>query len=305
MFLITCPVHESFLQALKDKDYPFLYLPTITYDELYPMVDQATGIVVSTGIPIDRKIIDRATSLKWIGRIGSGMEHIDLDYAAQKNIRCCSSPEGNGEAVAEHAVGLIISLLRNIVRSHHQVLNHEWKREPNRGIELGDKTIGIIGYGNTGSALAKKLSGFGMKILAHDKYKSRFQSSVVQEAGLEQIQDEADIISFHLPLNPETLHYANDHFFNQLKRSPYIINTSRGKIVDTKALLDGLEVGTVKGAALDVLENEKINQWSIAEKEMMQKLMQQPQVIITPHIAGYSFEATYKMSKVLLEKLGI
>jgi len=305
MILITTKVHDYLLETLSQKGLEYAYLPTIQYQELYDKIDQATGLIVATHISIDKYLIDKAIQLKWIGRLGSGMEHIDVAYAQQKNILCVSSPEGNCVAVAEHALGLLLSLMRNIHKSANEVKNHAWLREQNRGFELSGKTIGIIGYGNTGKAFANLLTSFGVTILAHDKYKKDFGNQYVTEATLSQIMQNADVVSFHLPLTEETIHYANQDFFNRLKKNPYIINTSRGQVIDTNSLITSLKNNQINGIALDVLENENITLLSEQQKASFDFLLSQSNVIITAHIAGYSKEAAFKMCKVLLEKLNI
>lgn len=305
MIIITAPVHDFLIETLSQKGLEYIYAPQLSYSELYNKIDAATGIIVSTNIKIDRQLIDKAVGLKWIGRIGSGMDHIDVEYAKSKNIICESSPEGNKNAVAEFAVSLLLNLMRNTYKSANEVRNHQWLRNENRGPELTGKVIGIIGYGNTGSAFAKLLSSFDVSILAYDKYKSGFGNDVVEESNLEKIFKYADVISFHLPLTIETKHFANHDFFNQLQRQPILLNTSRGSVIHTASLIAALKNGIIKAAALDVLENEQLSSYNSEEKNEFEFLINQNNVIITPHIAGYSFESTYKMSRILLEKLGI
>lgn len=305
MIIITAPVHDFLIETLSQKGLEYIYAPQLSYSELYDIIDAATGIIVSTNIKIDRQLLDKAVGLKWIGRIGSGMDHIDVEYAKSKNIICESSPEGNRNAVAEFAVSLLLNLMRNTYKSANEVRNHQWLRNENRGPELTGKVIGIIGYGNTGSAFAKLLSSFDVSIFAYDKYKSGFGNDVVEESNLEQIFKYADVISFHLPLTIETKHFANHDFFKQLQRQPILLNTSRGSVIHTASLIAALKNGIIKGAALDVLENEQLSSYNSEEKKEFEFLINQNNVIITPHIAGYSFESTYKMSRILLEKLGI
>jgi D-3-phosphoglycerate dehydrogenase len=305
MIIITAPVHDIMIETFKKNGLDFEYIPTADYQILFDKIETATGVVIATQIKIDKKILDRAIQLKWIARLGSGIEHIDTIYAESKNIRCISSPEGNSNAVAEHALGLLLNLVRNINKSAAEIKEMKWLRNENRGIELSGKIAGIIGYGNTGAQFAKILSALGMQVLAYDKYKTGFETEIIKEASISEISESADVVSFHLPLNSETNHFGNKDFFSLLKKLPVIVNTSRGKIVDTVALIEALQQKQIRAAALDVLENEKLKTLSEIQHNQLVWLNAQENVLLTPHIAGYTFEAAYKMSEILLEKLEI
>lgn len=275
-------------------------------EELMQLIPSYDGIVIRSKFKITKEILDAAPQLKCIGRVGAGMENIDVEYARSKGIVCLSAPEGNRDAVGEHALGMLLMLMNHLKRADYEVRHGIWKRAENRGHEISGKTIGIIGYGNMGEAFAKRLQGFDCKILVHDKYKSGFSNGYVTEASLEELYLLADIVSIHLPLTSETNYYINDAFLSSFRKNIYVINTARGKCLNTADLVSLLKSGKVIGACLDVLEYESTSFENIdasALPEPMQYLLKSEQVILTPHIAGWTHESNYKMSKVIAEKM--
>jgi D-3-phosphoglycerate dehydrogenase len=301
--IVTDFLHPYLADWLVDKGFQVDIQETITNDELFSIIENYEGLVLSTKIKVTPTLIDKAKNLEFIARAGSGMENIDVAYAKSKGIHVVNSPEGNANAVAEHAVGMTLALLNNIVKSDAEIRNGVWQREPNRGEEIKGKTIGIIGYGHTGSRFAAKWGTFGVTILAHDKYKSGFGTTTVVEASVEDIWEKAEIISFHLPLNAETQFYCNAAFINNMKRPFWLINTSRGKIVNTANLIEGLDQGKILGAALDVFENEKFYQLEGTDLAQMQNLTKRHNIILTPHVAGWTHTSHLYLSKILAEKL--
>jgi D-3-phosphoglycerate dehydrogenase len=299
--LIASPISENFTAFLIEKNYELIHYDK--NDLLTINNELIAGIITSNKLILSKTEIEKYPNLKWIGRIGSGMEIIDVAYCQQKNIQYESSPDGIANSVAEHITGMLLSLNKNIHTSFEEIKNKQWTREPNRGIELENHTIGIIGYGYTGSAFAKKMSVFTKSILAYDKNKTGFSNDFVREVSLEELKEKATILSFHLPLNEETKHYYNDNFLMSMKKNHVLINSSRGAIANTSTVLKGLQNGKITGACLDVLEEEKyIKEILNTPNNLIEELLKY-NVLITPHIAGYSHNATEKMSQELMNKI--
>lgn len=302
--MIAAPVHPVLIDGLQAMGYSCVLHENISQEIAFRLINDCVGVITSTRLQLDKGLIDAAPQLRWIGRMGSGMEVIDLAYAAEKGIACYSSPEGNCNAVGEHALGMLLGLIRRIAWSQAEMQAGKWLREENRGTELEGKTMAIIGFGHTGQAFAKKLQGFDMRILAYDKYfPGVIPAHVVSCCSLSQVFEEADVVSFHVPLQADTVHYLNEGFIGQMRKPFIVINTSRGQVVDTVALKKGITAGKITGACIDVFEQEPLTIMKEEMRELIDDMMRLPNVVVTPHIAGYTFEAVYKMSKTLLDKL--
>jgi D-3-phosphoglycerate dehydrogenase len=299
-------VHPVLQERLSLFGYKCVDLTKVRSVELLPRILDAKGLVIRSRITLSSEILSQLTDLQFVARSGSGLENIDVSFCNQHNIQLFNSPEGNRNAVAEHALGMLLALFNNIVKSNNEIRKGIWDREGNRGIELDGKTIGIIGYGNNGAAFAKKLRGFDVKVMAFDKYKTGFGDHFVQECTLKAIQEQADVISFHIPQNKETIHFFNDDFLLKCTRNIYLLNLSRGKIVDTKSLVSGLKSDRIKGACLDVLEYEKSSFESFFDQEHSEEfgyLLESNRVLLSPHIAGWTNESYFKLSDVLADKI--
>lgn len=303
--LVTDGVHPVMFEGLEKLGFSYDYFPKISLGEVHEIIHQYEGIVVNSKIIADKVLFDKAEKLVFIARLGSGMEIIDQVYAKAKGVHVINSPQGNRNAVAEHALGLLLALANRFVQADKEVRAKHWDREKNRGFEIQGKTIGLIGFGHTGGTFGKKLAGLEMDVLAYDKYKEDYTHHFpyIKESSLEEIQRKADIISLHLPLNEETTHFVNDAFIRSCKKGVIIINTSRGGIINTQDLVNALKTGQIGGACLDVFENEKSHTFSKEEHALYDALYAFENVILTPHVAGWTKESKFKLSHVILEKL--
>lgn len=264
------------------------------------------GLVIRSRFPVTEKLLKTCPNLKFIARSGAGMENIDVHFCENQGIHLFNSPEGNRNAVGEHALGMLLAILNKLHTAHQEILINKWDREGNRGDELDGKTVGIIGYGNNGSAFAKKLRGFDVKILAYDKYKSNFGDQFVTESTLANIQNEANVISFHVPENSETINYFDSAFIEKCKNPIYLLNLSRGKVVNIKNLVTGLQNNKIIGAGLDVLEYEDNSFENFFKRELPSdylKLLQHKRVLLSPHVGGWSTQSYFKLSDVLADKV--
>ena len=304
LFIDTVHVHLT--SHLTRMDFECEDGSQLSRSEVLERIGAYQGIVIRSRIMIDKELLNAAKDLRFIARAGAGMENIDVEHAKMLGIQCFNAPEGNRDAVAEHAMGMLLNLFNRINICDREVRKGIWLREENRGVELLGRTVGLIGYGNTGQAFAKRLAGFGVLIYAYDKYRSSFSDELVVETNMESIYQEAEVVSLHVPLTQETQHLISDAFFEKLNNPIYLINTSRGPVVDTEALVRAMENGKVLGACLDVLEYEKFNFEKIETgkiPEALQYLIDSPKVILTPHVAGWTHESNAKMAHVLGEKI--
>ena len=291
--------HPKLIEDLKSRGFICDQAYDKSRSDILKIIKNYDGLVIRSRFKIDKTFINAAKKLKFIARAGSGTENIDLHYANKKNIKCFNAAEGNRQAVAEHALAMILNLLNNIRVSDLEVRKGLWNREKNRGFELSGKTIGIIGFGNTGSSFAKILENFNVKILVYDKYKKNYKF----QSNIDEILANSDIISLHIPLTDETKHLVNKNFIDNAKKPFYIINTSRGQCIETKALIKGLKNKQILGACLDVFEQEKNSFEKIAENANLKYLIESNKTILTPHIAGWTFESNYKIAEKLFEKI--
>ncbi|CAN5475331.1 2-hydroxyacid dehydrogenase [soil metagenome] len=300
--LIVDDIHPVFMERVEALGYTCDYRPLITPSEAIQILGGYEGLVMRSKFKLDREYIDAGKNLRFVCRAGAGMDNIDEAYAAQKNITLINAPEGNADAVGEHAVGLLLALMNNLNVGDAEIRAGGWNREANRGHELKGKTVGIVGYGFMGRSFAHKLSGFGVNTIAYDKYKTGFSDKYAREVSMEEIVKHSDVLSLHIPLTPETNGLVNEEYLFHFKKPIFLINTARGKAVKTSAVLNAIKQGKVLGAGLDVLEVEKFP--SLAEQAWFEELRNCGKVILSPHVAGWTFESYRKISEVMAEKVG-
>lgn len=304
--LITDDCHPLLADGLEKSGFVCDFMPDITPEDTINRIANYEGLIINSKIHVDRAFLDTAIRLRFVARLGSGMEIVDRAYAAEKGVAVLSSPEGNRNAVAEQALGMLLALQNNLLRADREVRGNVWKREANRGHELRGKTIGLIGFGHTGSQFARKLAGMEMTILAFDKYKAPGYAAEmpwVKETDTAEIQEKADIISLHLPLTAETRHLVDTDFIGQCRPGFILINTARGACIRTADVVEALESGRIGGACLDVFENEKPHRFTEAEYALYGRLHTLENVVLSPHIAGWTHESKYLLASILLEKI--
>lgn len=299
--LIVDDLHPIFKEEATKLGFEIDDRPLITRAETLAVIKDYEGIAVRTKFKIDQEIFDAAPHLKFVARAGAGLDNIDESIAKKRNIQLINAPEGNRDAVGEHAIGLLLALMNNFRQADQQVRNGIWDREGNRGYELKGKTVGLIGYGFMGQQMAKKLSGFEVNVIAYDKYKTGFSDQFVREVSMEEIVKHCDVLSLHVPLTKETKQMVNEEYFFHFKKPIFFINTARGEIVDTSAVLSAIEKGKLLGAGLDVLEIEKFP--ALGQQKWYNDLVNNEKVILTPHVGGWTFDSYRKISAVLAQKL--
>ncbi len=296
-------MHPSIIEMLAKLGHEVAYFPKITREEILNAVAEFDGLIIRSKTPMDRELLEKAVNLKFIGRAGAGLDQIDLDYMVERGVKLFHAAKGNRDAVAEHALGGLLALFNQVIKADTEVRKGIWDREGNRGHELKGKTVGILGFGNMGRAFSKRLSGFGVKIMAYDKYKMDFGSDLVQEVIWEKLKSESDILSVHVPLTPETRDFLTLEQLSSFAKPIWLINTARGEVISFATLNAALDQGILRGAVLDVLENEKFQKFNPAQKMEFEKLAQRENVIFSPHIAGWTFESYEKINRVLVKKI--
>ncbi len=299
--LIVDDLHPIFIEHTQALGYTCDYRPTIKADEALAIIGNYAGLVIRSKFQVTREFIDAATQLRFVARAGAGMDNIDEEYAKQKGIALLNAPEGNMDAVGEHAVGMLLSLMNNLNRGDAQIRNGEWLREANRGYELKGCTVGIVGYGHMGQSFARKLKGFGVDVIAYDKYKTGFSDGFAREVSMEEIVKHSEVLSLHVPLTKETKALVNDEYLFHFRKPIFLINTSRGQVVNTQAVLNGIKAGKILGAGLDVLETEKFP--VLAEQPWFDELKQSDKVLLSPHVAGWTFDSYRKISEIMALKI--
>ncbi len=298
--------HPRLLEMLEDAGFNCQYTPELSKDEMLDIFDQFDGFIIRSKFKLTKVELDKATRLKFIGRVGAGLENIDVPYAESRGVTCFNAPEGNRDAVGEHALGMLLCLFNNLCRCNAEVGKGMWRREENRGLEIKGKTVGIIGYGNMGKAFAQRLKGFGCKVIAYDKYKFGYSDEFCEEKQLQDLFDNCDILSLHIPQTEETMFMVNDEFLSKFKKPIFIINTARGKIVKISDLVKHLKTGQVRGACLDVLEYEKTSFEDLHANELpedFQYLIDSENVLLSPHVGGWTQESNIKLSEVTAQKI--
>lgn len=299
--LIVDDLHEILLEKLNNAGISYNYQPLMTREEAENCIADYDGLIIRSKFQVDKTFMDLAPNLYMIGRSGAGMDNIDEAYAHSRGIKLFSANEGNCDAVGEHLIGMLLSLMNHLNRGNREIQNSLWQRESNRGYELKGRTVALIGYGHNGKAMAKKLSGFDVNVIAYDKYKTGFSDQYVKEVSMEEIIKHADVLSFHIPLTRETKNLVNNEYLFHFKKPIFFLMGARGGIVEIPAILKALDQGKILGAAFDVLPTEIFP--TLAEQDWFADLISRENVILSPHVAGWTFESYFKLSDILADKI--
>lgn len=301
--LIADSMHHSLFEMLDTQKWDYDYHPEYKRADIQNALPEYDGLMIRSKTFLDREMLANASRLRFIARAGAGLDLIDLDVAGELNIQVFHAGTGNRDAVAEHALGMLLALFNNILKADREVRSGVWDREGNRGVELMGKTVGLIGYGNNGTATAKRLSGFGCKVLAYDRYRDNYGDAFAMESSIEEIMREADILSLHIPLTDVTRYLVNEQFISDFAKPFYLLNLSRGEVVKLQAVAEAIESGKIRGACLDVLENEKIGKLSAGQQVTFDYLINSDRVVLTPHIGGWTHESYVRINEVLVEQI--
>lgn len=301
--LLIDEMHLSILGLLEKEGFQVTYSPDITRAQLLEQIGNYEGLIIRSKTPMDRELLEKATRLQFIGRAGAGLDQLDLAYLKERGVQLFHAAKGNRDAVAEHALGGILTLFNHLPQADQQVRKGIWDREGNRGEELMGKTVGIFGFGNMGKAFSKRLKGFDVRVLAYDKYKKGFGSKRVEEVSWEAVKKEADLLSIHVPLTEETRDFFTIEELRTFSKPFWLVNTARGEVIRLETLNQALDEGILKGVVLDVLENEKFQRFTPAQQEQFARLAQRENVLFSPHVAGWTAESYVKINLVLLKQI--
>lgn len=301
--LIIDEMHPSLFTMLDNAGFAYSYQPKLTRADILAAIEPYQGLIIRSKTTVDAELLAHAPALQLIGRAGAGLDLIDMDAVNQRGIQVFHAGTGNRDAVGEHVVGMLLGLIANIVKGDREVRQGTWDREGNRGYELGSMTVGIVGYGNNGQATARRLSGFGCRVLCYDKYRTNYSDAFAHEATMGQLLEEADVLSLHIPLTDETRMLIDDNLIERASKPFYLVNAARGEIASLSAVVRGLKSGKLRGACLDVLENEKLGKLTPEQQLAFDYLRQSDQVVLTPHVAGWTHESYVRINEVLVQQI--
>lgn len=299
--LIVDDIHHLLLERLDQAGITYNYQPNFSRTDTEDVIGQYSGLIIRSKFQVDQAFLDKATNLQFIARPGAGMDNIDEAYAAKKGIRLFSANDGNKDAVGEHMIGMLLTLMNNLNRAHREVCNGQWRREENRGYELKGRTVALIGYGHNGQAMAKKLAGFEVNVIAYDKYKTGFSDAYAKEVSMEEVVRQADILSFHIPLTRETQGMVDDEYLFHFRKPIFFLMGARGAITNVPSVLKAIDQGKILGAAFDVLPLEKFP--ALSQADWYTDLISRDNVLLSPHVAGWTFDSYYKLSDIIADKV--